>query len=120
MRIVAMWIWNPVMWTPCATRPRGAGSFAKSGRATPTVPQPLLGGGEAADAALAGVVETGRGHAIGAVDLAGDVLAAGRPHAVPQAEHRALVGDPQGPLRPGGDVGHAVAQTRGGVRGEEV
>ena len=64
---------------------------------------------QAPDAALAVLVEAGGGHAVGAVDLAGHVLAAGRAHAVGQAEGPALLRHPHGALGPLGHVGHAVA-----------
>src|SRR5205823_4674959 len=72
------------------------------------------------DAALAVLVEARRGHAIGAVDLARDVLASRRTHAVHEPEVRALLGDPHRPLRAVAHVGHAVAQRRRGVGGEEI
>ena len=82
--------------------------------------QPELGLGEAADALLAVVVEAGRGHAVGAMDDARHVFAAGRAHAVHQAELGALGADPLGSLRPLDDVGHAVLEGRRGVAGEKV
>jgi hypothetical protein len=76
--------------------------------------------GEPSDAALAVFVETGRGHAIGTVDLAGDVLAPGRPHAVQESEIRAVLRHPHRPFGSVSDVGHAVLHRRRGARGEEV
>ena len=69
-----------------------------------------LGFGEAADALLAVVVEAGRGHAVGAVDDARHVFAAGRAHAVDQAELGAVLAGPLGALGSVDDVGHAVLE----------
>ena len=72
------------------------------------------------DPALAVLVEPRRGHAVRAVDLPGHVLAAGRPHAVGEAELPALLRDPHGALGALGDIGHAVAQRGGRAAREEI
>ncbi len=76
--------------------------------------------GQPADALLAVVVETGRGHAVGTVDDARHVFAAGRPHAVHQAELGALGAHPFGTLRPLDDMGHAVLEGGRCVGREQV
>src|SRR5262249_17813712 len=53
--------------------------------------QAQLGVGEPSDASLAVLIQTGGGHAVGAVDFSGNVLAPGRPHAVQQPEVRAFL-----------------------------
>ena len=76
--------------------------------------------GRTGDPLLAVLVETGRGHHVHAVVLAGHVLGAGRPHAAPQAEARPVLG---GPVRTVGtvvDVGHAVLERRRRVRREQI
>ena len=82
--------------------------------------QAHLGLGQAADALLAVVVEARGGHAVGAMDDARHVFAAGRAHAVHQTELGALGADPLGSLRALDDVGHAVLEGRRGILGEKV
>ena len=76
--------------------------------------------GEPPDAALAVLVETGRSHAVGALDFARDVFAPRRPHAVHEPEVRALLRHPYRSLGAVGDVRHAVLHRRRGARREEV
>ena len=76
--------------------------------------------GQAANALLAVVVEAGRGHAVGAVDDARHVFAAGRAHAVHQAELGALGAHPFGALRAFDHMRHAVLEGGGGIAGEQV
>src|SRR6185503_12121196 len=79
-----------------------------------------VGVGQAADSALAVLVQPGRGHAVGAVDLAGYVLPSGRAHAVHQPEIGAALGHPLRAVGTGGDVRHALAHGRRGVFGEQL
>src|SRR4029077_17206057 len=64
--------------------------------------------------------KTGSRHDVHAVVLAGLVLGAGRPHAAPQAEARAVLGGPEGTVGSVLDVGHAVLERRRRVRGEQI
>jgi hypothetical protein len=82
--------------------------------------QPQIGVGQTANPPAAVVVETGRRHAIGAVDLPRHVLAAGRAHPVHQPELAALLRHPDRALGSVGDERHAVTHGRGGIRGEEI
>ena len=79
-----------------------------------------VGVGEAADALAAVVVEPGRGHPIGAMDLAGNVLAARRAHAVHQAEVGPALGDPLLALGAVGDVRHPILQCGVRIGGEQI
>src|SRR5262249_62035402 len=62
--------------------------------------------GEAADAALAVLVQPGGGHAVRAMDAPGHVLASRRAHAAGQAEADALLRRPARALRTVDDVRH--------------
>jgi hypothetical protein len=79
-----------------------------------------VGIGEPADAPPAVLVEPRGGHAIGAMDLAGDVLAAGRAHPVHVTEVGALLRGPHAPVGPVGDVRHALPHLGRGAGREEV
>jgi hypothetical protein len=68
-----------------------------------------VGIGQAADTAAAVFVQAGRGHAIGAMDLAGDVFPSRRTHAVNQTEIGAALGHPLPAVGPVAHVGHAFA-----------
>src|ERR1051325_710051 len=72
--------------------------------------QAQIGVREPAYLLLLGVVEPGRGHAVGAVDLARLVFAAGRTHAGVEPEGGAVLGDPFAAARALGDEGHAVLE----------
>ena len=82
--------------------------------------EPQVGVGQPADCSFSIGIKPGRGHAVGAVDLARLVLAPGRTHAVRQPERRAVLGNPFLAARAVGDIGHAVLQSGRRVRGEEV
>ena len=81
---------------------------------------PERGVRDAADALLAVIVETGGGHDVHPVMLAGDIFLAGRPHAVDEAEGRAVLARPERAVRPVRGEGHAVLERRRGVRGEQI
>src|SRR5499427_11044875 len=74
----------------------------------------------ATDALLAILVEPGIGHDVHTVVHAGDVLLAGGPHAVHEAERRAVLAGPVRPVGTVGDVGHARLHGGGGVGREEI
>ena len=73
-----------------------------------------------ANALLAVLVESGGRHRVDAQLLARDVLRARRPDAAGQAEDGPVVGDPPPPVRPVGDIGHAVLQLPGRLGHEQL
>jgi hypothetical protein len=82
--------------------------------------QSQIGIGQATDALLAVVVEPGLGHAVGAMNAAGDVLASGRAHAVHEPQIGALLRNPHLALGPVDDVRHPVSHVGGGAGDEEI
>src|SRR5262245_32864503 len=66
------------------------------------------------------LVQTGRRHPVGAVNSAGNVLAPCRAHAARAPEHRPLLRDPRGPLRPVTHEWHPLLPFRGSTGDEEV
>src|SRR6266849_5832877 len=74
----------------------------------------------AANAFLAVLVEAGGRHHVDPELLARHVLRPRRAHPARQAEGRSVVGDPSGPVRPIGHVGHAVLQRAGRLRYEQL
>src|SRR5580765_8837143 len=73
-----------------------------------------------ANALLAVLVETGRGHDVDPELLAGLVLGARGAHAARQTEDGAVVGDPARAIGPVGHVGHALLQLARRFRDEQV
>src|SRR6185503_14943548 len=81
------------------------------------VHDPQLGLGEAADPFLAVVVEAGGGHAVGAIDASGHVLAPARSHATGETQVGALRRGPERSLRTtakGATLGLACGMGSGG------
>ena len=76
--------------------------------------------GQAADALLAVVVQSGRGHAVGSMDDARHVFASRRAHAIHESELRALEARPFRSLGTIDDMGHALLHRSGRVAGEEI
>jgi hypothetical protein len=79
-----------------------------------------IGIAQTVDTFLAVLVEPGGGHAVGAVNLAGDVLATGRAHAACQAEKAAVLAHPHLALRTVRHVGHAIFERGRRIGREQV
>ena len=103
----------------CACWTRGCRRAPRPGRRAIMILKSQLRIAQAPDAALAILVEPGGGHAVGAVDLAGNVLATGRamPLARPKVPPFLFTHWALGPLR---HIGHAVAHGRPSAAGEEI
>ena len=76
--------------------------------------------GQTPDFLLFVIVKPGRSHAVGTVDLARLIFAAGRAHPGVEPERGAVLGDPFPAARPLGDIGHAVLDRGRRVGGEQI
>jgi hypothetical protein len=76
--------------------------------------------GETSNALAAVVVQPGRCHAVGTMNLTRYIFAPGRSHAIGEAETRTILGNPMQTLPPLDHVRHPILKSGGCIGSEQV